>query len=119
MLNISNNGTITITKGDTFDLELLINCGTILEPKRYKLNQSDKIYFALEEPNQEYEQAIIKKELSINNLNSLDNIVIHFTDAETANLISGTYYYEVKLHLHTDKGIEINTIVPKTKFIVL
>ena len=65
MLNLSKNGIIQVSRGDSFKLPLFINCGTPDKPIRYDLNlekhKATIIYFSLTEPNQYFEQGVVRK----------------------------------------------------------
>ena len=61
MFDISNNGIVKLNRGDTFYVPYFINSNTDLNPIRYALKDGDKLYFALMEPNQPFEQAILKQ----------------------------------------------------------
>ena len=51
-MNISNNGFITINRGDSFSAPLFINCGTQLMPIRYSLKDHPRteVYLGVMEP---------------------------------------------------------------------
>ncbi len=134
MFNISKNGIITIHRGDTFTLPLTINLGTgvnpsYYEPKIYKDDQGnvidcDEIFLAVLEPGQKWEDAIIKKYLSADQFDfEYDTYDVHFYSEDTLHLVPGNYYYEVKLRRSPrscNDGFEsIDTVVPRTKFIIL
>lgn len=121
MFDITGNGLITVTRGDTFTMTLFVNTGTALEPVRYTLAGDDRVYFAVCEPNQRFEDATIKKEFSSADLDSDGDVVMKFASSDTEHLLAGDYYYEVKLHkVFADSSKnEIDTIVPKTKFVIL
>jgi len=91
------------------------------------------------EPNQDFENAIIKKVLVFTTDFSTDSktVTFSFTPTDTEYLLAGNYYYEVKEMLPlssiyesgdvaltesgviTDGNSEIFTILPKTKFIII
>ena len=99
-------GEICLTRGDTARFSLCINQGTNLNPIQYKLKDKDNIYFAIEEPNQPFENAIVKKVINIEN-NLLDkdgNITFDIKSDDTVLLLPGLYYYEIKAKLY--KGNE-------------
>lgn len=126
MFNIARNNIITITRGDTAKAELLINTGTSLEPNIIGLGNQDAVYFGIMEPNQPFEHAIVKKKISNENFNSESTtVVIYFDSTDTEFLLPGVYYYSVKLYRPNgdsdgeDARPLIDTIIPKTKFIIL
>lgn len=120
MIEINNNGIITMNMGDTFSYPLFINAGDKLTPIRYKLRDLDSIEFAIERANDAFANAPIKKTYTKANCNVYGDVVINLTSADTNNLGDGKFYYEIKLHLKPNANTEyIQTIVPKRKFIIL
>ena len=126
MFNIAKNGIITITRGDSAETSLYINIGTELEPSITKLGDNDKVYLGVMEPNQLFEDAIIKK-VYIDKDHLYDDkkypyLPISFDCEDTENLLPGVYYYSIKLYRPGD-GLttkdRIDTIVPKRKFIIV
>ena len=122
MISINNN-IITMNRGDTFSMPLHINTGTKYAPDYYVLTEEDKIYFALEEYNQPFEFALIRKEFGIESLVD-GNVLITLDSKDTECLLPGEYYYEIKLrHIYLDDNdIEqevIDTVVPRRKFIII
>ena len=128
MFNIANNGIITITRGDTFTTSIFINLGTELDPKQGILQDGDLVCFALCEPNQPFEHAIIKKVMTNKDLDENNNVILEFKHNDTQFLLPGVYYYQIKAYFpygtvsDEDSGIrdaEVHTIIPKTKFIIV
>lgn len=129
MFNIANNGIITITRGDTFTTSIFINLGTELDPKQCVLGEDDRVFFAVCEPNQRFENAIIKKVLTREDLDKNNNVIIDFKHDDTQYLLPGVYYYQVKCYFPTGPidpetgeragDPEVHTIIPKTKFIII
>ena len=122
MISIVNN-IITMNRGDTFSMPLQINTGTKYAPEYYIMTSNDTIYFALEEYNQKFENALIRKVFDINNVVD-GNVLIKLESEETQNLLPGEYYYEIKMkHIaHDDFDLPheyIDTIVPRRKFIII
>ena len=122
MVNIQN-GIITMNRGDTFYMPLCINVGTKLEPTYYTITANDEVFFALEEYNQPFEFALIRKKFTESDLVD-GNVVIKLNSSDTEKLLPGDYYYEIKLrHVSLDENdLEqefIDTIVPRRKFIIL
>ena len=123
MFNIAKNGIITITRGDSAETSLYINIGTELEPLITKLGDNDKVYLGVMEPNQLFEDAIIKKVYTKDDHKDEDEaLTISFDCEDTENLLPGVYYYSIKLYRPGD-GLttkdRIDTIVPKSKFIIV
>ena len=119
MFTISPNGIITVTRGDSFSIDVFVNVGTVLDPVQYVLEGNDKLYFALCEPNQPFECAIMRKEFDSSNKTEDDKIRMVFDSEMTECLMPGMYYYTVKLATGPDDGREVSTIISKTKFYVI
>lgn len=126
MFDISNNGIISINRGDSFTLDVFINLGTCIEPIQYQLQPGDKVYFALMEPNQSFEHALMRREFTNVDLDEDDFVSMKFDSEQTEYLLPGTYYYTVKLaraEESSESGEEtkytVDTIIPKTKFVII
>ncbi|MBO7734851.1 MAG: hypothetical protein J6S67_19985 [Methanobrevibacter sp.] len=116
MLNISNNGIIRLSRGDSFSCPVFVNMGTELVPIRYELQDDDKLYFALMEPNQPFEEAILKKVLTKDDLNENGDAVLTLVPSDTENLVVGLYYYTIKLRRPTEGEPQVDTVVPNRQF---
>lgn len=130
MVSISRNGIIVLNQGDTFTFPIRVDLGTTMEPAPYPMAEGDLLYFAVMEPNQVFDDAIIKKVFDWTDFNAQQYTVdVHFKFSDTANLLPGVYYYSVKLirnhSLETVDGWtqtaepSVNTIIPKTKLIIV
>lgn len=84
-----------------------------MEMSRYEIKKHPgaKIYFAVMEPNQLFENAIIKQIYTEDNVNEQGDVVIKFTEKTTMNLLPGKYYYMAVLK---DKCNGVVTVTPKT-----
>lgn len=118
MINISHNGIVTIYRGDSFTLSLPLNIGTGANPEYYTLTEGDKVYFAIMEPNQPFEVALVRKVFDMNNQVG-NNIVMNFEPKDTECIMPGTYYYQIKLAVEENEVTKIDTLMPKRKFIIL
>lgn len=135
MYTISNNGFITITRGDSFQAPLFINQGTITVPVRWelKLHPEAKVYFGVTEYNQPFERALIRryyqykgknqqtgKDNPLNEfgdiINEYGDIVVTIRSQDTEYLLPGKYYYEVKVDFGDGR---VDTAIPKTEFFIL
>lgn len=104
MLSLSANGLLVLSRGDNAVLPLFLNAGTDLQPIRYKLQKIEKetytlydeVYLAIEEPNQPFECAIIKKKYNYKDLNKRGDVVIVLKHEDTRCLKPGKYYYEIR-----------------------
>lgn len=118
-----NNQIITMNRGDTFVMPLVINKGTKYAPDYYIITEDDTIYFAVEEYNQCFENALIKKVFDLSDVVN-GNVIIKLESEDTQFILPGEYYYEIKLKHIEDDGTEtppeyIETIVPRRKFIII
>lgn len=119
MFNISPNGIISASRGDTYEALLFLNSSTVSNPQRYILTKASKVYFGLMEPNQLFEDAILKKIYTKDNLNENGDVVIKFMPEDTINLSPGKYYYQIKASLLQQDGTySISTINDKTLFYI-
>jgi len=122
MFNMSKNGIITMTRGDSVNFPIFINANDKTDPVRYDLQDFDKVYFGVMEPNAPFEKSIIRKIYTKDDVNEKGDVVVKLGLNDTQYLIPGTYYYEIKLNkIETadlnDEGT-INTIRPRTKFVI-
>lgn len=120
MFDISGNGIITINRGDSFSLDVFINMGDTLDPIAYSLQENDRVYFALMEPNQPFECALIRKVATKDDETEEGIVTFNFSSEMTEYLMPGQYYYMVKLVRHDDNSDEdlVDTITSKTKFFI-
>lgn len=121
MFNLAYNGIITVTRGDTFVLPLTLNGGTNLDPYQYQLDKNSFVYFAVMEPNQPFENALIKKKYSVNDTDEYGDVLIRFRPQDTQCVLPGKYYYQVKLQrFNSDdpEDYEVDTVVDKTLFYI-
>lgn len=121
MLDVSSNGIINLNRGDAFSLDVTINIGTIIEPIIYLMKNKDKLYFALMEPNEPFEQALMRRMFTEADQDSSGNVLMKFPAEQTEYIMPGTYYYTVKLvRQDTDEDEPlVDTIIPKTKFVII
>lgn len=121
MFNIAFNGVITVNRGDSFSFPLAVNLGTTLNPLEYFLNDKDFIYFAVMEPNQPFEDALIKKKYTVHDTDQYGNVLIKFRPQDTQCVLPGKYYYQVKLQrFNSDdpEDYEVDTVIDKTLFYI-
>lgn len=118
MFNVDVSGRITLTRGDTASPPLFLNKGTDLKPLRHILQDGEEVYFAIMEPNQPFECAIVKKLLTKDNLNKYGDVVINIEHDDTRLLLPGKYFYQIKASIYNSEKdkYEINTVVQKTEF---
>lgn len=122
MFDITNEGIITLSRGDSISIPLFINIGTEIVPIRYKLQDNNVLYLGICEPDQLFEDAIFKKVYRPGDwkLNKCGDIVISLTPEDTSLLHAGLYYYTIKLLTinKVDNSENVQTIIKKTKFFI-
>ncbi len=122
MFNITYNGIITVTRGDSFELPLMLNAGSNMDPLHYQITENSIIYFAVTEPNQPFEHALIKKRYDSSDVDEDGNVVITFRPQDTECVLPGKYYYQVKLQRFWSDDPEdytVDTVIEKTQFFIL
>lgn len=120
MLIIGNDGSIRVTRGDSFSATLFINRGTEFVPMRYVVGDNDTVYFGVMEPNQRFEDAIVRKSFNAKSVfNENKDLVISFEPKDTEYLLPGRYYYTVKLRRMNDDGTyRVDTLIPDRQFFI-
>lgn len=114
-MELSNNQILKITRGDSFVLPIFINLRNRLDPERYILLDGDKLYFSVMEAGKSFEESLIKKILTSENLNKHGDPVLEFTPNDTEFVVPGRYYMQIKLLLADGTVL---TILPKKQFII-
>lgn len=118
MFCLSDVGNVRLSRGDSVELPITLHDGTSLYNWEYQLQQNDELYFGLMEPNTFFEQAILRKKYTYENLEEDGSIIIRFEPEDTQYLLPGLYYYQIKVRLYDaekDKYL-VNTVLPKTQF---
>ena len=121
MIEISNNGIISINRGDYAEIPLFINQGNQMYPIRYSLlkDSSSTITFAVMTPQQHFERAAIKKSYSIKSPHTKQNdLVIVLEPRDTIGLNPGKYFYSVIVNLMQHGHYCQKTIIPERMFII-
>ena len=124
MANISKNNIITVNRGDSFKFPFMITVGDSINYVVYDLMPGDKLYLAVMEGNQKWEDALIKQTYISDDYDYRSHqVMIRFEIEDTEYLIPGTYYYQIKLYRpkeNVEDGFEaVDTVMPRTKFIIL
>lgn len=116
--SISNNGIIVINRGDTFTMRIAINFLNDIDLSDYEMGADDKVYFAICEPNQHFEEGVIRKIFTMADLDIDGNIKIELLPSDTYYVLPGTYYYEIKLKIGIGETAIVKTIVSKRKLVI-
>lgn len=116
------NNIITIIRGDSYEFDLTINDDSS-ESGRYILQDDDAIYFGLMDPHQPFEDALVKKKYTVDDIDEEGNLAIKIFPEDTLDLVPGKYYYSIKLKMdhineYGEQVDRVDTIVQKTKFII-
>jgi len=93
-----------------------------MDPLNYGLRQNDRVYFAVMEPNQPFETALIKKVFTQADVNENNEIMIKFKPKDTLCVLPGKYYYQIKLQrFNSDdpEDYDVDTVIDKTQFFIL
>lgn len=117
---------IKINRGDSFDFKVRIptknNANDV-----YLLTAVDAVYFAIMNPHQRFEDAILFKGYTLDDQDEeTGEILISVVPNDTRLLSPGVYYYTVKLQRggtlsiinDLDEPKEVRTIIERTKFIL-
>ena len=119
MARIYKNGTIYINRGDSFSFDVELNIGNNIHPQLETIGEKDAVYVGIMEPNQFFENAILKKKLTKNNMVGASSVRVDISPNDTVNLFPGKYYYQVKLQKHLDDNrYAVYTIVDSTQFYI-
>ena len=99
MLQITSNNIISMTRGDDVTIPLhIFTENSAFVNIAYFPNIHDKIFFAIMEPNQNFEDAIVRQIYTYNDVDQLTGVVnVKLKSYETQFLQPGDYYYTVKL----------------------
>lgn len=121
MYIVDRNNVIILNRGDSISFPVEILGGKFPDEFRMELDSTDMVYFGLMEPHQLFEDAIIKKVYTSEDVNEEGCIDIRIEPIDTVDLLPGTYYYSVKLSSYDrEKDIEyVDTLIQKTKFIIV
>lgn len=119
MFRVGSTRIIEMTRGDSFMYPLFINMGTEMNPERYLLKAGDVVYFALMEPNQRFEDAILKKVYTVEDEETPEgDLIIKLDSSDTEHLLPGKYFYTIKMQI-SDSILPIQTIIDKKEFWIL
>ena len=114
------NGIISMMRGDTVVFPVRINEGSKLIPQYRELATNERLYFALMEPGQAFEDAVMKKVFDVSSPKDEDgHTIVRINSSDTENLLVGTYYYTVKLRtIESEEEDTVRTIIQPTLFCI-
>lgn len=116
---------ITLNRGDTYQFNFYIEDSNS-QDGIYRLKDDDVAYFGVMDPHQFFEDALIRKRFTAEDMDEAGNIFVELTPNDTIDLFPGIYYYAIKLHKMSPARPELNepevdsvsTVINKTKFII-
>jgi hypothetical protein len=115
------NNMIVLNRGDTYEFDLTISDDTSTDG-RYHIRGDDTIYFGIMHPHQSFEDALVKKRFTVDDADQNGNLIIVIKAEDTLDLLPGTYYYSVKIHLQHDninpETNEIDGYVDKVRTVI-
>lgn len=119
MFVVIEDNYLKMNRGDSYTLPIVINEGTKLCFKQYQLRQFDKIYVGIMEYGQSFENAIIRKVLSITSpTNKYGHPLLKLVPRDTEYLITGKYFIEIKLVQKENDEDIVTTILPMKEFFI-
>ena len=95
------NNIIMLNRGDTYEFDLTIDDATSADG-RYHIQGDDTVYFGIMDPHQPFEEALVKKRFTVDDTDASGNLTVVIEPGDTLDLLPGTYYYAVKIHLQHD-----------------
>lgn len=119
MYHVDKNNVITINRGDYLKFPVALWTGTFPKREQIILEEGDLVYFGLMHPNEPFERAFVKREYTKDDVNSNGDLEIVLYPEDTLELYPGTYYYALKAIYEVDGEPIVDTLVQKTRFIVV
>lgn len=119
------NNIIVMNRGDSYPFNFYIEDDNSQDGV-YHLKDDDAVYFGIMDPHQMFENALVRKKYTAEDMDPAGNINIVIKPEDTIDLYPGVYYYSIKLHkqspakpeLDEPETDEVLTIINKTKFII-
>lgn len=122
MITISPNNIIKFVHGDTIDkAPIFIDCTNDETSTAFKyiVKENDRILFSILEANQDFNEGIIRKIFTKDDLDENGNLLLTLDSSDSLNVLSGTYSYSIKLVQIRDDKVIASTIITKTKLYIL
>lgn len=130
MIHQDLNNLIYLNKGDSGSILVKLWKGCPAFPIPIDIKDSDLILFGVFEPCSCFENALIRKVFTKEDIDLKNNkLIINLLPKDTEYLIPATYYWTVKIvtqnedsvitNYQTDNFTEVNTLVSNKKFIIL
>lgn len=123
MYIIQRNNVITLTRGDYLRFPVDMTMGQFPAVEKWVMEEGDMIIFSLMEYNQPFEKGVFQKQYTYKDLDENENLFVTILPEDTINLCPGTYYYAIKAIYKvsdgSDEDTHIDTLIQKTKFIIV
>lgn len=114
-----NKTYFTMERGDTFELPLEIYDGSDFNCVKYNLTMNDKVYVAILQPHESFEDAIIRKTIDINSdTDEYGNPLFILDSIDTEYLLVGKYFITAKIEQKLGSRKFISTIIPMKEFFI-
>lgn len=119
MYRVEHNNVLAIPKGDITVIPVEVVFTQFPENYKIILDQNDKLFFGIMEPNHSFDEAIIKKEYQVDSITPDGYLNILIRPEDTACIDPGTYYWSVKvLYTLSEGDTRITTLVDRSKMII-
>lgn len=119
MYHVDRNNVITINRGDYMKFPITLWTGTFPKQDKVILEEGDVVFFGLMHANEPFERAFIKREYSYNDMNTDGDLELVIYPEDTLELTPGVYYYALKALYQANGETIVDTLVQKTRFIVV
>ena len=119
MILEQSNNIIVFHRGDSFSFPVRLVGGHFPFVYDMELTGNDIVYFGIMEPHQLFENAIIQKVYTSDDLDTNGKLWVRLDPCDTVDLIPGVYYYSIKIVTNTKGGEKVFTLIQKTKCIIL
>lgn len=123
MVDISNNGVLSMHRGDDVCLRVALRAGAFGDS--CALGDGDCVYAGVMEPRARFEDALIRKVFGKGDVDGDGNVVVKLVSSDTVSLLPGTYYLQIKLRKRAGESesgealYDVSTLLPRTKLIIL
>ena len=116
MFDVTDDQMVFLTKGDTCAFTLVLLVGSNMCPYRYRIKPNEQLLLGISEPNSSFEDAILKKVYTYDDINENGDVIITLNHNDTKCLKEQTYFYSIKLL--TEDG-DVETVVDKKRFHII
>ena len=124
----NNNLPIRLYRGDSKEWEIVVNDEfDCINYVPHKFLPNERLYVSITRPNQKFEDGVIKKILTVDDIGQHGYPVLKFRAFDTEFLEPGTYYFEARLANYNEVGdstaenykMEVRTVIPKVLFYII